>query len=252
MRGESAMTQRWTMKRARPWLALLLAAGLAGCSVGRTTSRDFARAGDSLAPGASVAVLPFENLTNHPNAGQIAADLLSTELYGLNLYRVAESSRVRNQMAAARIDSEKLTDATHAQALGRTLGADAVVIGSVSEYGYQHGLREEPVVGLNARLVRTADGVVLWASSQSAAGRGYFTRDSVNNVAQQVVARMVNGLRDAVESDAEARRSGAAEPVVPMAVPMQPTATFPTPSEPVVPLSSLGGREEPDFAPKGE
>ncbi len=200
------MTERRSMTRARPWLTLTLVVGLAACSAGRTTSRDFARGGDSLPSGASVAVLPFENLTNHPNAGQIAADLLSTELYGLNLYRVAEASRVRNQLAAAKIDSEKLTDATHAQAMGRTLGADAVVIGSVSEYGYQHGLREEPVVGLNARLVRTADGAVLWASSQSAAGRGYFTRDSVNNVAQQVVSRMVDGLRDAVERDAAAAR----------------------------------------------
>lgn len=195
---ERTQGARAIMGSMRSLIALaLVAATLAACSVGRSANRDFARAGESLPMGASVAVLPFENLTNYPNAGQIAADLLSTELYGLGLYQVAEASRVRNQLATAKIDAEKLTDGTYAQAAGRTLGTDAVLVGSVSEYGYQHGLREEPVVGLNARLVRTSDGVVLWASSQSAAGRGFFSRDSVNNVAQRVVTRMADSLRDA-------------------------------------------------------
>jgi polysaccharide biosynthesis protein PelC len=187
----------------------LVAATLAACSLGRSASRDFARAGEVLPMGALVAVLPFENLTNYPNAGQIAADLLSTELYGLGLYQVAEASRVRHQLVTAKIDAEKLTDGTYAQAAGRTLGADAVLIGSVSEYGYQHGLREEPVVGLNARLVRASDGVVLWASSQSEAGRGLFSRESVNNVAQRVVIRMVDSLRDAVDSGMAAKAPAA-------------------------------------------
>ncbi|MBF5094093.1 hypothetical protein F1643_05920 [Azospirillum sp. INR13] len=68
--------------------ALLLAGLLlAGCSVGRINSRDFAQPGATLPAGATVAVLPFENLTNHPNAGQIAADLVSTELYGVGNVR---------------------------------------------------------------------------------------------------------------------------------------------------------------------
>ncbi|MBP2229631.1 TolB-like protein [Azospirillum agricola] len=175
----------------------LVVLALAGCGTGRTTSRDFAQPGAALPAGSTVAVLPFENLTNYPSAGQIAADLVSTELYGLGLYRPVESSRVRNQLVAAKVDVEKLSDSSSAQAAGRTLGVDAVLVGSVSEYGYQHGLREEPVVGLNARLVRSADGAVLWASSQSEAGRGYFSRDSVNNVAQRVVSRMLDSLRAA-------------------------------------------------------
>jgi len=180
----------------KPVLAAAVAVlALSGCSYGRVSSRDFAPTGGGLASGASVAVLPFENLTNYPSAGQIAADLVSTELYSLGLYRSVEASRVRNQLVAAKVDVDKLSDSSSAQAVGRTLGVDAVLVGSVSEYGYQHGLREEPVVGLNARLVRSADGAVLWASSQSEAGRGYFSRDSVNNVAQRVVTRMLHSLR---------------------------------------------------------
>lgn len=186
----------------------LLAAGLllAGCSVGRINSRDFAQPGAALPAGATVAVLPFENLTNHPNAGQIAADLVSTELYGVGGVRTVEAGRVRSRLSALKpadagpaAATEAAADAPlDAQAAGRALAVDAVLAGSVSEYGYQHGLREEPVVGLNARLVRVSDGAVLWTSSQSEAGRGYFSRDSVNNVAQRVVTRMIDSLRPVV------------------------------------------------------
>lgn len=187
--------------------ALLLAGMLlAGCSVGRINSRDFAQPGAALPAGATVAVLPFENLTNHPNAGQIAADLVSTELYGVGSVRTVEAGRVRSRLATlksadagAAAAPESSADAPlDAQAAGRALAVDAVLAGSVSEYGYQHGLREEPVVGLNARLVRVSDGAVLWTSSQSEAGRGYFSRDSVNNVAQRVVTRMIDSLRPVV------------------------------------------------------
>jgi TolB-like protein len=188
----------------------LLAVGLflAGCSFGRINSRDFAQPGAVLPAGSTVAVLPFENLTNHPNAGQIAADIVSTELYGVEGLRSMDAARVRSRLSAGKPAADA-TDAPadaaplDAQAAGRTLGVDAVLAGSVSEYGYQHGLREEPVVGLNARLVRSSDGTVLWTSSQSEAGRGYFSRDSVNNVAQRVVTRMIDSLRPVVAPAAE-------------------------------------------------
>lgn len=194
-------------KGIRACSALLLAGLLlAGCSVGRINSRDFAQPGAALPAGATVAVLPFENLTNHPNAGQIAADLVSTELYGLGGVRTMEAGRIRSRLSAQRPADAASPGAPEAQAdapldvqaAGRALGVDAVLAGSVSEYGYQHGLREEPVVGLNARLVRVSDGAVLWTSSQSEAGRGYFSRDSVNNVAQRVVTRMIDSLRPVV------------------------------------------------------
>ncbi|WP_109446053.1 hypothetical protein [Azospirillum sp. TSH64] len=192
--------------------AALLAAGLllAGCGVGRINSRDFAQPSGALPAGSTVAVLPFENLTNHPNAGQIAADIVSTELYGVDGLRTVEVGRVRSRLSAGKPAADAASTATastdgqpdaaplDAQAAGRTLGVDAVLAGSVSEYGYQHGLREEPVVGLNARLVRVSDGAVLWTSSQSEAGRGYFSRDSVNNVAQRVATRMIHSLRPVV------------------------------------------------------
>ena len=60
-----------------------------------------------------------------------------------------------------------------------------------------------PRLGIAARLVSARDGGVLWASSQSEAGRGWFSRDSVNNVSQRVAARMLDGLKDATDGQGD-------------------------------------------------
>jgi hypothetical protein len=179
------------------WISILLALTLAGC------------AGDPPLPGRDyvdttairgdlrVALLPFENLSNQPNAGLIVAQLAATELYSQGLFQLIEESQLRRTLKDRKVNIARLAEHSHAAAVARQLGVDAVLLGSVSEYGYQHGLHEEPVVGINARLV-DASGNVLWASSHSGRGRGYLRRESVNQTAQRVVAEMIGQLRTAL------------------------------------------------------
>lgn len=174
--------------------ALLLAATLAACAGNVREGRDYVDPAIGDAAKATVAVLPFENLTNHPNAGLIASQLMATELYQRGLFALQEETRTRKLLAELNIDPAKLTDVAAAQQAAGLLEVDALIVGSVSEFGYQHGLREEPVVGLNARLIDGGSGRVLWASSHSAAGGGYLDRSSLNATAQGVVSAMVRPL----------------------------------------------------------
>lgn len=183
----------------RPALPALLMLLVAACA-GQSERVDYVDASSTLKPTLRVAVLPFENLTEHPNAGIIAAQLLSSELYRRQLFRQAEESDVRRRLVQRDIDVERLQDSTFAQAAAQALGVDAVLVGSVSDYGYQRGLREDPSVGLNIRLVAAPNGQVLWAASYSSTGGGPFSRESANQLAQELIARMVDGL---------ARRMGA-------------------------------------------
>ncbi|MBI1207870.1 MAG: hypothetical protein GC191_11345 [Azospirillum sp.] len=184
---------------ARLFGVLLGAATLAACAFGGGESRVFVAAAGGLGANATVAVLPLENLTSHQNAGLIAADLISTELYRQGRLAQMEPTKARNLLAGAKIDVERLSETSYAAEAARKLGVDAVMVGSVSEFGYQHGLREEPAVGVTARLVRARDGAVVWAASDSQVGASPFTRQSVNAVAQQVVGRMVESLAKAVQ-----------------------------------------------------
>ena len=187
----------------------LAAPGLTGCGVQTGVKAlfngdpaDFASPEARTAAGAALAVLPFENLTTHQNAGAILADLLTTELYRLGSLRVMESSRTRSLLAGAYGEADGRGESAYAQEVGRKLGVQMVLMGSVSEYGYQYGLREEPVVGVNMRLVRVSDGAVVWATSESDIGSGFWSRESVNEVAQRVARRSAERLGKAISAPA--------------------------------------------------
>ena len=178
---------------ARHLAALSLILVLAACASGDRQARDYIDPAADFT-GMTVAVLPFENLTNYPNAGRIAAELMATELYQRGVFKLQEETETRRTLGQLKIDAENLTSVAAAQKAAGLLDVDAVVIGSVSEFGYQQGLREEPVVGLNARLVSAKTGAVLWATSHSVLGGGFLERGSLNATAQRVVSDMVAPL----------------------------------------------------------
>lgn len=178
---------------ARSLAAVAFALTLASCASTDQQARDYVDPSANFAE-MKVAVLPFENLTNYPNAGRIAAELLATELYQRGVFQLQEDTETRRSLAQLKIDPENLTSVAAAQQAAGLLEVDAVIVGSVSEFGYQQGLREEPVVGLNARLIQAGTGDVLWASSHSVMGGGYLERGSLNATAQRVVTSMVAPL----------------------------------------------------------
>ena len=142
----------------------------------------------------TVAMLPFENLTTHRNAGVIASQMMMSEFLQSYIFNFVEETEVRHWLIINKIDHNKLSDISYAQKIGVDMGVDAVMIGSVSEYGYQHGLNEEPTVGFNVRLVRISDAEILWAASHTAVGRDYWGRESMNHTAQLVAKTMVDAL----------------------------------------------------------
>jgi polysaccharide biosynthesis protein PelC len=144
----------------------------------------------------TVAILPFENPSSDPNAGQIVSQLFASELYARGLFRLMEETEARKRAVDAKLNIALLGEAASAAQAAAALGVDAILFGTVGEYRYQHGLKEEPTVGLSVRLVRR-DGVVLWAASQSAVGGGIVQRGSLSETAQGVVASLADRLAGA-------------------------------------------------------
>ncbi len=180
------------------WLVLVFLPLLSACGMNRGVERGELQGQTVSAYAPVVAVLPFENLSEHPNAGEILTRLMATELYKQRLFNVREESEwLRSSVAD---DGEKAgerlpSSMPRIQQLAHKVGADGALLGSVTEFHYQHGLREEPVVGLSVRMVRSCDGKVVWASSRSASGKGLFRRESLNQVAQRVVQELVSELK---------------------------------------------------------
>lgn len=164
----------------------------------------FLRPQESLSPVRCVAVLPFDNLTRYPSAGEIAADLLSVELFRSRKFNVMERSEVERIFMTRGIVPPPSVDVIFAVEAGRLLGVEGVFAGTVSEYYYRKTSRatreEEPVVGMAVRFIDVASSHMLWMGSVSKVSGSVFLamKEPINKVAQEAVEGLLTPLCDAV------------------------------------------------------
>lgn len=171
---------------------LLLALGLAGCG---GSFRTQAGTGRTLSPCTTrMAILPLVNLTTMPHAGRVSEDILATEVYAWSGFQILERGQMMQALNVSPDEVEGLMDTAVALDMGRRLGVDAVLFGSVSEFRYKKGLDEDPVVGLNLRLLDVASNRILWAESASASGSPWTGTTSLNLLTQKVASTMVRDM----------------------------------------------------------
>ena len=90
---------------------------------------------------------------------------------------------------------DSILDNISARKIGKLLGVDTVIFGSVSEYRYKMDLSEVPVVGINIRLLDVESGEILWTASKSKAGiSSWFIKDSLNSLAQKTCHELVKTM----------------------------------------------------------
>lgn len=147
-----------------------------------------------------IAVMPFQNLTEYPNAGQIMSDIISTELYITQRFGVVERTEVQRFIDAVGLTLPQEIDATFARKTGELLGVDAVLIGSVTEFWYRNARQkfseEEPIVGANFKLIDVKTGDVIWSSSYTRTSYDILLtqRDPLNRIAQIVAEKATYSL----------------------------------------------------------
>jgi len=81
-----------------------------------------------------VAVLPFENLTGERAAAGIAAEEFNLQLGKTGLYDLVERGRIEELWREQDLDTLGRFDASTAARIGRMLGAEAVILGSVTKF----------------------------------------------------------------------------------------------------------------------
>ena len=148
-------------------------------------------------------VAPFANLTGTKDAHKVIVGLLDEVLVSGGKY-----SSVSNDLVLKAIykicANGAVIDRTQAQKLGQSLKADAVIIGTVSEYWYQEEQKyypdREPAVGITARLVDVKTGAVIAATSVSKTGGGAFqylfsdNAGQLHQVAKKASEEIINAL----------------------------------------------------------
>lgn len=173
-------------------LILAAAVSLFGCaSSNMTTTQNF-----RFPEKRKIAVLPFHNLSTLPRAGDIVSELFRTHLLDVLASAVIEPSVQQKILADKGLAIDETVSPVDLAGVGRTLGADYLLVGAVTEFRYRHNINEQPVLGITARIVEVATGLTVWTASRSDIGPSLFPgRDALGMLAQKAVVEMAGTFR---------------------------------------------------------
>ncbi|MBN1550216.1 hypothetical protein JW979_02055 [bacterium] len=98
----------------------------------------------------TIAVLDFESIGAEEHLGKAVSEIMRTELIDTNRYRVVERAQINKTISEQRFQKSGLIDDKSAIELGKLLGADLIVIGSVVKIGTSYTI--------NSRMIETKTG----------------------------------------------------------------------------------------------
>lgn len=124
-----------------------------------------------------VAVLPFKAQPEHPESGALAYEAFSTYLLRLKGYSMIDRGALDQVIKEQKLTQTGIIDQEKAVEIGKLLGAEGVVLGTVTEYTPRNYLLFPPAkVSLTARLINTKTGEVEWTASDTRGGlKRWFT-----------------------------------------------------------------------------
>ncbi len=144
--------------------------------VGGCSSKHFVRTQTDMSKIRRIAVLPFENFTSDEHADEKIRRIVITELLSRNrdVIEPGEVTRLLRELKIKSIGSMKTTEL---QDFGKTLGVEAVMMGSVEAFGIGRGVSVAyPEVTINLRLIETSSGNIIWSMRHSTGGADFWTR----------------------------------------------------------------------------
>lgn len=111
-----------------------------------------------------VAVLPFRDAPSHAGSGEIAADAIITKLLSIPSYEIIERSALEQVLKEQNLSATGAVDSKAVGDLGKLLGADALVMGAVTEFQDRNKLIFPPArATVTARMVLTETGAIEWS-----------------------------------------------------------------------------------------
>ena len=147
-----------------------------------------------------IAVLPFETLTSDEFAAEKIRQSVITELLsrGIDVIEPGEVTRTLVELKIRSLGSIKTTDI---QNIAKTLGVEALMMGSVEAYGISKGISVTyPEVTIHLKLVEASSGNTIWSVCHTSGGASFWTRHfgaegiSLSEAASKVVKEAIDTL----------------------------------------------------------
>ena len=117
-----------------------------------------------------IAVMPFKNMSDFPNAGKIVTYMFLVELLKDPAFEPIEYGEIRRLCVKLRIRKKGELEFKNIKALSETLGTHGILLGSVDDYAYESKTSSVPKVGITARLLDARENRILWYNSLQLSG----------------------------------------------------------------------------------
>lgn len=117
-----------------------------------------------------IALFPFENFSEDRNALPMVMPLIRSKLEAKG-FEVLDDDSLNKFLLKERIRSTGYISSDIARKLREELDVNAILVGSINSFSP----KENPGVGLSARLINSSDGAILWADHASATGEDFAT-----------------------------------------------------------------------------
>jgi TolB-like protein len=164
------------VNRARTILPVSLLLVAAACSSGGG-GKAYLHPNADLGSLKTVAVLPFENLTQERTSGEKVQRIFLTELLSMGLFEVVEPGLVTKTLRAEHVESTDALAPADVQRIAKALKADALFMGTVVDFAdNRNGSTPAPEVTIHCRLVEGQSGVTIWSSNRSRSGASVSAR----------------------------------------------------------------------------
>lgn len=148
-----------------------------------------------------VAILPFYNISGYRDAGKIVANVFVTEIFKSGRFRVEESGNIAQFMIQERMDTIGEIEIERLTILGKRLGVDAVMTGTVEEFAEGGSAYSAPIVSITARMIESNTGKLIWSGQNKRRGDDYIIVldlgevRSLTTLTQKVVREMIDTIK---------------------------------------------------------
>lgn len=183
------------------WIAVaLVLAGTAGCSA---RGRRYLDPNMDFGAVRSVAVMPFANLTRETAAAERVRDVFATMLLSTGALSVVPIGEVQNAISTQGVATPAAPSTEAVTKLGRALKVDAIITGTVREYGeVRSGASSANVVSISVQMIETTSGKLVWSASSTRGGVSMADRllgssgTPMNQVTEEAVDDLIGQLFD--------------------------------------------------------
>lgn len=135
-------------------------------------------------------LLPFQNQSGTPRAGDKVEEILATLLRskGIDNIRVAQ---YQNEKADTWPILDDKRHQENALKWARQNDVYYGITGNIEEWHYKTGVGGEPAVGLSIRIIEISSGKVLWSATGAKSGWG---AETVSGTAQKLLDSLLSNL----------------------------------------------------------